>query len=64
VRSLRFLPLVFVIGIDGFAMFAPYLIAVLAIGYTVRALRPRSEPALAEVAEPTESTDDSLALTL
>ena len=27
-RSLRFLPLVFIIGADGFAMFVPYLLLV------------------------------------
>ena len=42
-RSVRFLPLVFLIGIDGFAMFAPYVIGVLAIGYAVRQLRSQAE---------------------
>ena len=44
-RSVRFLPLVFLIGIDGFAMFAPYVIGVLAIGYTIRQLRAETVPA-------------------
>lgn len=39
-RSLPYLPLVFIIGIDGFAMFAPYVIALLAVGYAIRVLRP------------------------
>lgn len=42
-RSLRYLPLVFVIGIDGFAMFAPYVVAVYAIDYTIRSLRPQAQ---------------------
>ncbi len=41
-RSIRFLPLVFIIGIDGFAMFAPYVIALFAVGYAVRVLRPQT----------------------
>ena len=47
VRAIRFLPLVFLIGIDGFAMFAPYVIALFAIGYTFRILR--REPARATI---------------
>ena len=46
-RSVRFLPLVFLIGIDGFAMFAPYVIGVLTIAYTVRQLRSATAPAQA-----------------
>ena len=38
-RTIRFLPLVFLIGIDGFAMFAPYVTVVLAISYIVARLR-------------------------
>jgi hypothetical protein len=55
-RSVRFLPLVFLIGIDGFAMFAPYVIGVLAVGYTVRTLRgrrPGAELASDAAEEPT-----------
>ena len=45
-RAIRFLPLVFLIGIDGFAMFAPYLIVILAIGYALRMFRsPPQTPA-------------------
>ena len=46
-RSVRFLPLVFLTGIDGFAMFAPYVIGVLAIAYTIRQFRPQPLPAAA-----------------
>ena len=45
-RSLRFLPLVFLIGIDGFVMFAPYVLSVLTIAYTARWIRT-AQPALA-----------------
>jgi hypothetical protein len=45
-RAIRFLPLVFVVGIDGFAMFAPYLIAVLIIAYVLRKSRASSPPAV------------------
>ena len=38
-RSIRFLPLVFIIGIDGFAMFAPYVTVVLAMAYVITRLR-------------------------
>jgi hypothetical protein len=51
-RSVRFLPLVFLTGIDGFAMFAPYVIGVLTVGYAARMLRGRRGDADAQ-AEPT-----------
>ena len=38
-RSLRFLPLVFLIGIDGFVMFAPYVLTLLSAAYVVRRLK-------------------------
>ena len=38
-RSLRFLPLVFLIGIDGFAMFAPYVTLVLTAAYVIGLFR-------------------------
>jgi hypothetical protein len=38
-RVLRFLPLVFLVGIDGFAMFAPYVLLVLIMAYGLRRLR-------------------------
>jgi hypothetical protein len=49
VRTLRFLPLVFLVGIDGFAMFAPYLLAVLVIGYGLRKFRSTPQPQPAPV---------------
>ena len=51
-HSLRFLPLVFVMGIDGFAMFAPYVIGVLALAYAVRQLRSApADPVPAETVQ-------------
>jgi hypothetical protein len=47
-RALRFLPLVFLVGIDGFAMFAPYVLAVLVVAYSLRKLRPASAAAVDE----------------
>jgi hypothetical protein len=38
-RAIRFLPLVFVVGIDGFAMFAPYVLLVLTLAYLVSRFR-------------------------
>jgi len=38
-RSIRFLPLVFLIGIDGFILFAPYVMLILSAAYCVRRLR-------------------------
>ena len=38
-RSIRFLPLVFIIGIDGFAMFAPYVTLVLTAAYVISLFR-------------------------
>ena len=42
-RTVRFLPLVFLVGIDGFAMFAPYMIFMLALAYVARLFKP-AEP--------------------
>jgi hypothetical protein len=39
-RIVRFLPLVFLVGIDGFAMFAPYVLLLLTAAYVARRLRP------------------------
>ena len=47
-RSIRFLPLVFLVGIDGFVMFAPYVMLLLSGAYMVRWLRP--DPRLASIA--------------
>jgi hypothetical protein len=53
-RSVRFLPLVFIMGVDGFAMFAPYVIGMLTLAYAVRTLRPgpAAEPVPADVQLP------------
>jgi hypothetical protein len=48
-RALRLLPLTFLTGIDGFAMFAPYLILLLVTAWAVGRLRaglPQAEPAV------------------
>jgi hypothetical protein len=39
-KLLAFFPLVFVIGTEGFAMFAPYVMFVLAVAYLTRRLKP------------------------
>ena len=43
-RAIRFLPLVFLTGIDGFAMFAPYVTLVLAAAYIISRVRLHGEP--------------------
>ena len=48
-HAFKFLPLVFLIGIEGFAMFAPYIVAMLTLAYVVRRLKtedvePQPEP--------------------
>ncbi len=43
-QMLRFLPLVFLTGIDGFAMFAPYVMLLLTFAYVARRLRPQPIP--------------------
>jgi hypothetical protein len=42
VKCIRFLPLVFLTGIDGFAMFAPYVILLFLAGYLLSLLRTDS----------------------
>ena len=42
-KAIRFLPLVFLVGVDGFAMFAPYALLVMTVAYL--ASRARSQPA-------------------
>ena len=39
-KLLAFLPLVFVIGTEGFAMFAPYVVFVLTVAQLTRWLKP------------------------
>ena len=40
-RTLLFLPLTFVCGVDGFAFFAPYLVVFLAMAYLLGRRTPR-----------------------
>jgi hypothetical protein len=47
-RAIRFLPLVFVVGIDGFAMFAPYVLLVLTLAYLVSRVRSLTPATAAE----------------
>jgi hypothetical protein len=42
-RAIRFLPLVFLVGIDGFAMFAPYAVLILMLGYVAGRMRSQSQ---------------------
>ena len=42
-RSLRFLPLVFIVGVDGFAMFLPYVGLVCAAAYIIARAKPRPQ---------------------
>jgi hypothetical protein len=42
-KALRFLPLVYIVGIDGFVFFAPYILLILTIAWTLRMMR-RVEP--------------------
>jgi hypothetical protein len=44
VRTLRFLPLTFVAGVHGFALFAPYLAVTMAVVHVTWARRRRAIP--------------------
>ena len=47
-KMLNFLPLVFLIGGEGFAMFAPYVVLMLSAAYVVRRVKsaaPQPQPA-------------------
>jgi hypothetical protein len=48
-RAVRFLPLVYFLGIHGFVLFAPYVALLLTASYTIRRLRtaPRLVPVTA-----------------
>jgi hypothetical protein len=48
VRCIRFLPVVFLVGIEGFAMFAPYVVLLFLAGYLITRLRSQQQPQLAE----------------
>ena len=54
-RCIRFLPVVFLVGIDGFAMFAPYVILLFMAAYLVSRLRSQQQPAAATVELPFEA---------
>ena len=51
-KLLAFFPLVFLIGSEGFAMFAPYVIFVLAVAYVTRRLKPTPVPVQAAISIP------------
>ena len=54
-RILRLLPLVALVGVDGFVLFAPYLILVLTLAYVVRQMKsvePQPAHITAAAAEP------------
>ena len=46
---IRYLPLVFLVGIDGFAMFAPYVATVLSVAYVCKRIKPEPQPQLVPV---------------
>jgi len=43
-KLFAFLPLVFVIGSEGFALFAPYVMFLLTLAYIARRLKPAPTP--------------------
>ena len=43
-KCIRFLPLVFLTGVEGFAMFAPYVVLLLLVGYLVSLAHGHSAP--------------------
>ena len=62
IRSLRFVPFAFMAGVEGFAIFAPYLIFVLATVHVVRSRRMaksrRAQAALILTATPAATAAD------
>ena len=42
-KLLAFFPLVFIIGTEGFAMFAPYVVLLLSLAHVARRLKPPSD---------------------
>jgi len=42
-KAIRFLPLVFLVGIDGFAMFAPYALLVITVAYVAGRARAQGQ---------------------
>ena len=48
-RILRLLPLVALVGVDGFVLFAPYLILMLSVAYVVKQIKSsQPQPAAVE----------------
>jgi hypothetical protein len=43
-RTLRYLPLVALAGVDGFAMFLPYMGLVLMVAYVVSLIKGNAQP--------------------
>ena len=43
-RCVRFLPLVFLVGIEGFVLFTPYVVTLLTVAYIARCLRTAPQP--------------------
>jgi hypothetical protein len=42
-KLLAFFPLVFIIGTEGFAMFAPYVVMLLTLAHVARRLKPATD---------------------
>ena len=40
-KAIRFLPLVYIVGVDGFVFFAPYVLLLLTLAYAIRIYRTR-----------------------
>jgi hypothetical protein len=45
-KALRFLPLVYIVGIDGFVFFAPYILLILTLAWTLRMMRSNQAQAV------------------
>jgi hypothetical protein len=43
-KALRFLPLVYLVGVHGFVFFAPYIALLLAAAYAMRIFRRDAQP--------------------
>ncbi len=43
-KALRFLPLVYIVGVHGFVFFAPYIALLLAAGYALRKFKGDGKP--------------------
>ncbi len=58
VRALRFLPLAFLANIEGFVLFAPYMMATVGVAHLIWAARRRREWAAVPSAATTDETGD------